>query len=173
MDLPLAYAQLAPGIPRKSCDYRLPAAAALNARASSTASSVNEVKPCSELRHAAGPEQPRSVGPGNWPGALWSDRKYEEAIQILTPLVASSPDQPEWQFELGDALFSLGKPEEAVGHLQKAVSLAPDLLSAQAKLGGFCCKPGMPQALYLTWNGQRVWIAMARFTINSPWPIAG
>lgn len=88
-----------------------------------------------ELREAARLSPTDSLIQSDLARALWFDRKYEEAIPILEALLGSNPGQPRWEFELGDALLSLGKPEEAAGHLYKAVSRAPNLLPAQAKLG--------------------------------------
>lgn len=77
---------------------------------------------------------------------LWLSRQYDEARPILESLVRGDPERPDWQFELGDTLFSQGEPEEALTHLQEAVTLAPAMLPARAVLGKALLRTGNPSA---------------------------
>ena len=97
-----------------------------------------------ELREAAKLDPGSILVQGQLAKALWTDRQYDQAIPMLERLIASSPENPDWQFELGDALFQTGKPEEAIPHLKAAVALSPQLLAAEARLGEVMLQTGRP-----------------------------
>ncbi len=67
--------------------------------------------------------------------ALWSERSYEEAEPLLQQIVKADPQQPRWQYLLGDVLFRERRSEEALPHLEAAVRMKPGQLEAQAALG--------------------------------------
>jgi predicted Zn-dependent protease len=71
-------------------------------------------------------------------------RIYPEAEQILTPLVASHPENGEWQYLLGNALLQQKRDQEALPHLIAATERLPNLLPAQEALGRAYLDSGKP-----------------------------
>jgi len=67
--------------------------------------------------------------------SLWINRSYEEAAPLLTRLVTANPNQPQWQYLLGDVLFRERRSEQALAHLEAAIRLDGGLLAAHAVLG--------------------------------------
>ena len=66
---------------------------------------------------------------------LWLNRSYDEALQVLQPLVSANANLAQPQYLMGDLLFRQQQPEAALPHLEAAVRLKPDFLEAHAVLG--------------------------------------
>ena len=53
-------------------------------------------------------------------------RRYDEAIQILGPLVAQRPDDPEPLFLVARAMSGAGRSREAIASAERACALTPE-----------------------------------------------
>jgi predicted Zn-dependent protease len=67
--------------------------------------------------------------------SLYRAREYDEAASLLKPLVASHPENADWQYLLGGALLRQKRDEEALPYLEKAARENPDFLPGQENLG--------------------------------------
>ncbi len=67
--------------------------------------------------------------------SLYRAREYGEAEALLKPLVASHPENADWQYLLGSDLFQQKRDEEALPHLAEAARLEPDFLPVWENLG--------------------------------------
>jgi predicted Zn-dependent protease len=67
--------------------------------------------------------------------SLYRAREYEQAETLLKPLVASHPENADWQYLLGSALLKQKRDEEALPYLEKAAHLNPDFLPGWENLG--------------------------------------
>ena len=76
--------------------------------------------------------------------SLIRDRKYEEAEQLLKPLVAGHSENGEWQYLLGDTLFEQRRADAALPHLVAAARLMPGNLPASEVLGRAYLAFGQP-----------------------------
>ena len=77
--------------------------------------------------------------------SLIRDRKYEDAEQLLQPLVAGQPENGEWQYLLGDTLFEQRRADAALPHLIAAARLMPGHLPASEVLGRVYLALGQPE----------------------------
>ena len=71
-------------------------------------------------------------------------RMYDDAGNLLAPLVAANPGNPEWQYYFGKVLFEQGRVDEAKPHLAIAVQSLPKYLPAQEALGRVYLALGQP-----------------------------
>jgi predicted Zn-dependent protease len=76
--------------------------------------------------------------------SLIRDRKYEDAEQLLKPLVAAQPENGEWQYLLGETLFEQRRADVAVPHLIAAARLMPRHLPTSEVLGRAYLALGQP-----------------------------
>jgi tetratricopeptide (TPR) repeat protein len=76
--------------------------------------------------------------------SLIRDRKYEDAEQLLKPLVAGQPENGEWQYLLGETLFEQRRADAALPHLIAAARLMPAHLAAAEVLGRTYLALGQP-----------------------------
>ena len=67
--------------------------------------------------------------------SLYRAREYGEAESLLKPLVASYPENADWQYLLGSDLFQQKRDEEALPHLAEAARLEPNFLPVWENLG--------------------------------------
>jgi predicted Zn-dependent protease len=67
--------------------------------------------------------------------SLIRNRQYDEAGELLQPLVAALPNNGEWQYLLGEALFEQRRAEAALPHLVAAERLLPERLTVAEVLG--------------------------------------
>jgi predicted Zn-dependent protease len=63
---------------------------------------------------------------------------------LLQPLVAGQPENGEWQYLLGDAMFEQRRADAALPHLIAATRLAPGYLPASEVLGRVYLALGQP-----------------------------
>jgi predicted Zn-dependent protease len=76
--------------------------------------------------------------------SLIRDRKYQDAEQLLKPLVAGQPENGEWQYLLGETLFEQRRSDAALPHLIAAARLMPGHLPASEVLGRAYLALGQP-----------------------------
>ena len=67
--------------------------------------------------------------------SLIRDRKYQDAEQLLKPLAAAHPENGEWQYLLGEALFEQRRADAALPYLIAAARLMPSHLPTSEVLG--------------------------------------
>lgn len=89
----------------------------------------------SEWRLALGLDPRNQRLGGKLAESLWLNRSYDEALQLLEPLVSANANAAQWQYLTGDVLFRQQQPEAALAHLEAAVRLRPEHLEARAVLG--------------------------------------
>jgi predicted Zn-dependent protease len=77
--------------------------------------------------------------------SLIRNRQYEEAEQLLKPLVSGQPENGEWQYLLGDTLFEQRRADAALPHLIAAARLLPGHLPASEVLGRAYLALGQPE----------------------------
>jgi tetratricopeptide (TPR) repeat protein len=88
------------------------------------------------------PNDPRIQG--RLAESLIRNRQYEEAEQLLKPLVAGHPENGEWQYLLGDTLFEQRRTDAALPHLLATTRLMPGHLPASEVLGHAYLALGQP-----------------------------
>ena len=76
--------------------------------------------------------------------SLVLNRAYEEATRLLEPLVAAAPENGEWRYLLGEALFEQRDAEGALPHLLEAARRLPNHLPTQEALGRTYLALGQP-----------------------------
>lgn len=76
--------------------------------------------------------------------SLVRDREYQEAAGLLQPLVVAHPENGDWQYLLGEALFEQRRADAALPHLLAALRLQPDHLPAAEALGRVYLELGQP-----------------------------
>lgn len=67
-------------------------------------------------------------------------KEYQQAVQKWIQAVAANPDDPDYYFNLGIALFEKKNYQEAVENLKKVISLCPIYHRAHLILGTVCLK---------------------------------
>ena len=67
--------------------------------------------------------------------SLIRNRDYEEARRVLAPLASAQPENADWQYLLGEALYQQRRAQEALPHLLTAKRLRPDHLATLDVLG--------------------------------------
>jgi len=67
-------------------------------------------------------------------------KDYRQAVQKWVQAVASNPEDPDYYFNLGIALFEAKKYNEAVENLKKVIGLCPIYQRAHLILGTVCLK---------------------------------
>ena len=77
--------------------------------------------------------------------SLIRGRKYEDAEQLLQPLVAGQPENGEWQYLLGETLFEQRRADAALPHLIAADRLLPGHLPTAEVLGRVYLALGQPE----------------------------
>jgi len=67
--------------------------------------------------------------------ALWLNKDYQEARDLLEGLIRDDPESPQLNYELGDTILRIGSPEGAIPYLEKAVTFSPQNKAAHDSLG--------------------------------------
>jgi tetratricopeptide (TPR) repeat protein len=67
--------------------------------------------------------------------SLYRAREYGEAESLLKPLVASYPENADWQYLLGSVFCQEKRDKEALPHLLEAARLEPNFLPVWENLG--------------------------------------
>lgn len=68
-------------------------------------------------------------------GELISQGKWDEAHSVLSKQAAQTPNDPQWEYELGVLCYSMGRFEEAERHLKTSLSIVFDSPESHYQLG--------------------------------------